>query len=118
MCIRDRSKIKACADALETTPLALLGLSDENPCNTDVLSEEILRLSAALNDVGKQRTIEYIQMLSSNPTFQKPPTKTVSLPIAARGPQGSRHTLTQEEYQEAENTKFDEISPQKQLPKF
>lgn len=42
----------------------------------------------------------------------------MALSIAARGPQDGKHTLTQEEYIDAETTHFDEITPRKNLPEF
>lgn len=113
-----QSKIKAFAEALDTTPTVLLGLSKDEPQDTDALSQKIITLASGLNAAGKQRIIDYMEILTSNSNFSKANTRTIALPIAARGPNGQNHTLSQEEYLEAENTKFDEIKPQKKLPDF
>lgn len=111
-----QSKIKAFSEALETTPSALLGLTDDNHPEADSLSKKIYELAVKLNSSDKQRVINYMERLISESS--KEPGQTIELSIAARGPQGGKHILTQEEYIEAETTHFDEITPRKKLPEF
>lgn len=111
-----QSKIKAFAEALETTPSALLGLTDDNHPEADSLSKKIYELAVKLNSSNKQRVIKYMERLISESS--KESAQTVALSIAARGPQDGKHTLTQEEYIDAETTHFDEITPRKNLPEF
>lgn len=109
-----QSKIKAFAEALHTTPTALLGLTRQAERETDCL-EKIICLFQALNTEQQKQAIAYMEALAAKSAAVK---EMVSMPVAARGPQEGEHTLTQEEYWEAENTSFDELEPQDKLPEF
>ncbi len=119
-----QSKIKAFADALSTTPSRLLGLDSETLLSmNDADTDKILKLANLLNNDGKRKTIDYMKLLSSNPDFSKKTDdfaspKNVVVPIAARGNVSQNKILTKEEYERAENTKFNGLKPKKQLPKF
>ena len=119
-----QAKIKAFADALSTTPSRLMGLDDETlqPAN-DANTDKILKLANSLNSKGKKKTIDYMELLSSNPAFSNRSVSSgisekVVVPVVARGSISQDNVLTKEEYEKAENTAFDELRPKKELPKF
>ncbi len=113
-----QSKIKAFAEALQTTPTALLGLSDQKKQSPDLCLEKIIRLYQQLSPEEQKQVLVFMEALASKTKGNSPAEKLITMPVAARGPQESGHVLTQEEYLEAENTRFEGITPRDKLPEF
>ena len=113
-----QSKIKAFAEALQTTPTALLGLTDQKKQNSDLCLEQIIRLYQQLSTEEQKQVLAFMETLASKAKGNSPAEKLITMPVAARGPQESGHTLTQEEFLEAENTRFEELTPKDKLPEF
>ena len=76
-----QSKVIAFASALNTTPAYLMGWEEEKESLMDAREEQLLSSFRSLNDLGKDKVMDYAADITTNPRYTIPPTIMRETPV-------------------------------------